>query len=120
MGYILIVDDEAQNRTLMERYLSKLGYEYKSTDNGSRVMDIIKQHRPLLILLDLIMPEFDGIDTVKTIRNEPEYYDLPIIMISATKDKDKIMQALLLGATDFVSKPMELEALSSKIKKMVE
>lgn len=105
---ILVADDEADLRDFLTRALSKHGYEVLAASGGREAMAIIREARPALVVLDILMPGMDGVDICKTMRADVELAQIPVIFASA-------LDASLLhgiadesGATDFVSKPMTL------------
>jgi CheY-like chemotaxis protein len=105
---ILVADDEADLRDFLQRALSKHGYEVLTASGGREAMAIIREERPALVLLDILMPGMDGVDICKTMRADVELAQIPVIFASA-------LDASLLhgiadesGATDFVAKPMTL------------
>ena len=105
---ILVADDEADLREFLKRALSKHGYEVLTASGGKEAMAIIREERPALVVLDILMPGMDGVDICKTMRADVELAQIPVIFASA-------LDAALLhgiadesGATDFVPKPMTL------------
>ncbi|MDP1827667.1 MAG: response regulator [Archangium sp.] len=105
---ILVADDEADLREFLTRALAKHGYEVLEASGGRQAMAIIREERPALVVLDILMPGMDGVDICKTMRADVELAQIPVIFASA-------LEASLLhgiadesGATDFVSKPMTL------------
>lgn len=108
----LIVDDEWNMRNLLRIYLTKEGFEVKDAANGSEALHIADNEPFDIILLDLMMPDMDGWDVCKKIR---EKQMTPILMLTArTETKDKI-QGLGLGADDYVTKPFEPEELMARV-----
>ncbi len=113
---ILIVDDEHANQFLLEGLLSALGYETITAGNGEECLALLNNHEPNLILLDIMMPKLNGIDTLKKISESEEFKKIPIIMVSAKTSTNDIKQALELGAIDYVKKPFDETELSARIK----
>ena len=102
---ILVVDDEAEIRNLLEIYLSNEGYEVIKASNGEEAIEIVNSNYIKLIVLDVMMPKMDGIETCKRIR---EKMNIPILMLSAkSEDMDKI-QGIMTGADDYITKPFNL------------
>ena len=102
---ILVVDDEAEIRNLLEIYLSNEGYEVIKASNGEEAIEIVNSKDIKLIVLDVMMPKMDGIETCKRIR---EKMNIPILMLSAkSEDMDKI-QGIMTGADDYITKPFNL------------
>ncbi|MDC0534232.1 response regulator transcription factor [Francisellaceae bacterium] len=111
---ILIVDDEPQIRKFLKKALLVLGYDAEDGVNGEHALQVLKEHQPDLILLDLGLPDIDGQDLLVLIR---EKYNTPIIVISARSESHEIVKALENGANDYVKKPFDMPELLARIKK---
>lgn len=110
---ILIVDDEKEIRKLIEIYLKNDGYNTLQAENGKYALEILQNNKVDLIVLDIMMPEIDGIETCLKIREDK---NMPIIMLSAkSEDMDKIM-GLSSGADDYISKPFNPLELVARVK----
>ena len=110
---ILVVDDEKEITDLIEIYLTQEGYEVFKRYNAFTLVDDIKYYEIDLVLLDMMMPEIDGIKALKYIR---EKFNIPVIIVSAkTADQDKI-EGLLSGADDYISKPFNAMELVARVK----
>lgn len=113
MSKVLIVDDEVEVAMIVSEFLSMSGLENRTVFDGKEALEEFEQYQPDLILLDVMLPEIDGIEVCKQIRKEST---IPIIMVSARKsDTDKIL-ALGLGADDYVSKPFSMAELVARIR----
>lgn len=111
--HILVVDDEKEITDLIEIYLTQEGYTVEKRYNASSLIDDIPRYHIDLVILDIMMPEIDGIQALKMIR---EKYNVPVIIVSAkTADNDKI-EGLLTGADDYVSKPFNAMELVARVK----
>lgn len=112
-GYILIVDDDIDIRNLLGVYLGNEGFKYIKCENAKRAIEILESHRVDLILLDIMMPELDGLTACMKIREKEK---MPIIMMSAkTEDMDKI-HGLIAGADDYITKPFNPVELITRVK----
>ncbi|NRT75320.1 response regulator [Clostridium beijerinckii] len=110
---ILVVDDEKEIRELIEIYLKNEGYNVITVEDGLRALDIVKKYTIHLIVLDVMLPNIDGIQVCKNIR---EYLDVPIIMLSAKReDNDKIL-GIITGADDYIAKPFNPLELVVRVK----
>lgn len=110
---ILIVDDEKEIRDLIDIYLKNEGYKTLKAENGIAALELLKDNNIDLILLDIMMPKMDGIETCMKIREEK---NTPIIMLSAkSEDIDKIM-GLTTGADDYITKPFNPLELVARVK----
>lgn len=112
---VLLVDDEKDFLEVMSERMQARGIEVKTTDSAVDALDMIEKESYDAIILDFMMPEMDGIETLKAIKEKrPE---LQIILLTGHATVEKGVEAMKLGALDFVEKPADLEALSEKIKK---
>lgn len=110
---ILVVDDELEIRKLIKIYLDNEGYETLVAEDGLEALDILKEKNVHLVILDIMMPKLDGIQTCMKIRED---HNMPIIMLSAkSEDMDKIM-GLTTGADDYVTKPFNPLELVARVK----
>src|SRR5690242_13575141 len=105
---ILIVDDEELNSEGLARRLQRHGYAVTVAESGREAIDMLGQHRFDLVLLDIMMPGMNGLDVLKFLRRVDSLLDLPIIMVTAKGESEDIVQALELGANDYVTKPLDL------------
>lgn len=106
---ILIIDDENSIRLSLKGALSDEGYRVLTASGGREGLDIIRQEKPEVVLLDIWMPEFDGIETLKQIRSE--WPDQMVVMMSGHGNIETAVRATKLGAFDFIEKPLSLERL---------
>ncbi len=104
---ILIVDDELLNRELLEDYTTILGYEAESAAGGREALEKVIADSYDLVLLDIMMPGLDGIETAKKIREIYTAADLPIIMVTALSGREDRLRAVEAGANDFIVKPVD-------------
>ena len=110
---VLVVEDDAPVRNLISTTLKTRGYEYLIAQNGESAIMEASSHNPDVVLLDLGLPDIDGVDVIKKIRT---WSEMPIIVISArAEDKDKI-DALDAGADDYLTKPFSVEELLARIR----
>ncbi|MDZ5254216.1 response regulator transcription factor [Clostridium sp. LIBA-8841] len=116
---VLIVDDEEHIRELIKFNLKKEGYDTAVAVNGTEALKIIKESKFDLILLDLMLPEIDGLEVCKEIRRNEETADIPVMMITAKGEEfDKVL-GLELGADDYITKPFSIRELMARIKALL-
>ena len=109
---ILVVDDEDHIVELAQMYLEKAGYRVESAGDGQEALTRVRQRRPALVVLDLMLPGLDGLEVCRRLRSE---YDVPIIMLTArAEDVDRIV-GLELGADDYVTKPFNPRELVARV-----
>lgn len=111
-GYkVLAVDDIPLNLLLIQKMLSKMNFKISTASNGRIALDAIAKEKPDLILLDLMMPEIDGFEVIRRLRENPETADIRIVILSALNSSDDIVKGFNLGANDFITKPIIMEKL---------
>lgn len=110
---ILIVDDETQIRRLLEITLSASGYKTIEASTGKEGLLMVASHQPSLIILDLGLPDIDGIDVLKNLR---EWFYKPIIILSVRNSEEDIVHALDKGANDYLTKPFRTGELLARIR----
>jgi two-component system alkaline phosphatase synthesis response regulator PhoP len=119
MKKILIIEDEKDIVNLLTHYLEKDGYQVQSANDGIRGLQIARSENPDLVILDLMLPQMDGLEVCKKIRSIPETASVPVIMLTAkSEDSDKIV-GLELGADDYVTKPFSPKELTARIKALL-
>jgi DNA-binding response OmpR family regulator len=112
MKKILVVDDKANVRTLVREYLTEQGFLVATAENGQMALYAARQEKPDLILLDIMMPEMDGFEFIRTYRKEA---DTPIILLTARLEESDKVVGLELGADDYVTKPFGMRELVARI-----
>ena len=110
---ILIVDDESQIVEICRDYLKAAGYETVAASNGLQGVSLSRREKPDLIVLDLMLPEMDGLDVCREIRRES---NVPIIMLTARVDETDKLIGLELGADDYITKPFSPRELVARIR----
>lgn len=114
---VLVVDDQAPNLQIVGDLLTgAMGYEVLVASNGEQALRRMEARIPDLILLDVIMPGLNGIETCERIKERPEWRDIPIIFLSASDDKSLIVRALETGGVDYVTKPFSRAELLSRVR----
>ncbi len=113
--YILIVEDEEFNREIMALRLQSYKYNLKFAVNGQQALDMVAEKKPDVILLDIMLPEIMGLQVLHTLRQKYSMVDLPIIMVTAIDEDQRIVRALELGANDYVSKPINFPILIARL-----
>ncbi len=111
---VLIVDDEPQIRLLLKEFLSDT-FETEFASNGNEAVRVSAAIRPDVILMDVMMPDLDGISAVQKIRQNENTKHIPILMLTAANTSRQRIQAFELGADDYISKPFEIEELLARI-----
>ena len=116
---ILAVDDTA---IILTRISSTLrdDYEVITINSGVRALKYLEQEKPDLILLDIQLPEKDGIETLREMRAMPDRADIPVIMLTGVEDKGTVLESAKLGIRDYILKPFHSEELLKRIRRVFE
>lgn len=110
---ILVIDDEPDVRHLIEHFLTEKGFEVRIAENGRLGLAVLDTFTPDVVLLDMHMPELDGVETLKRLADRAPA--LPVIMVTVNDDVETTSRLLQLGAADYVPKPFNLEYLEQAI-----
>jgi sigma-B regulation protein RsbU (phosphoserine phosphatase) len=113
---LLIVDDEELNRTGLTRRLQRHEYEVFAASNGREAIELLGGRRFDLVLLDIMMPGMNGLEVLKFLRRIDTLLDLPIIMVTAKGESEDMVEALELGANDYVTKPFDFPVVLARIR----
>ena len=117
---ILIADDELRLRKVVVLHLKKQGFIVAEANNGKKALEIIDDFNPDIIILDVMMPEKDGIDTCREIRKNEKFKDTPIILLTAKSGEDDIDTGLKAGANEYITKPFSPKLLIQKINGLID
>jgi len=117
---VLLIEDDPIISKLIEFKLKRNNYKFALRENGTSGLEAIKELRPDLVILDIMLPSVNGLEILRKIREDKELDNIRVIMLSASmKMKDK-KQAFVLGAHDYIVKPFETEELIMRVKKSIE
>jgi diguanylate cyclase (GGDEF)-like protein len=114
-GRLLIVEDDAANRNLLRRRLARSGYAVDVAEDGPAALHKISRDQYDLVLLDQMMPGMSGLDLLKLLRGTYSASELPVIMVTALDESQKIVEALDQGANDYVAKPVDMPVVMARI-----
>ena len=117
---IVLAEDEPQIAKLVKFKLEKEGFEITWKDNGGDALDTIKQTRPDLVILDVMMPVMDGYHVLKKVKEDPELKHIPVIMLTAKGQERDVVKGFDLGSEDYIVKPFRPAELVARIKKILE
>ena len=116
MGYrILLIDDEDDILEFVKYNLERDGYEVFTASNGAEGLNVALKTKPHLILLDMMMPVLDGIETCKAIRNSPALKNVMVVFLSAVGSEETQLQGYNAGADDYINKPIKMNILRSRV-----
>ena len=119
MSLILLVEDNEMNRDMLSRRLKRKGFELVYAEDGVAAVENAKQHMPALILMDVSLPEMDGLEATKLIKRDPATANIPIIALTAHAMDGDRERCLAAGCNDYDTKPIELSRLLEKIKALL-
>jgi DNA-binding NtrC family response regulator len=114
-GNLLVVDDDETNREVLATRLGSNGYAITQAEDGQQALGLIEQQRFDLVLLDVMMPGLNGLEVLQTVRRSHPLTELPVIMATARDSSADVVQALQLGANDYVTKPFDLPVVLARV-----
>lgn len=114
-GFVLVVDDEEQNRSLLRDPLEACGYEVAEAEDGLQAFQKIDGHPPDVILLDLMMPQMDGFEVCRRLKRDPRTAHIPILMVTALSERKERLVGIESGANDFLNKPVDIQDLILRV-----
>lgn len=118
-GRVLIVDDLAPNVKLLEAKLANEYYDYESCTSGVEALEKVKSFQPDIVLLDVMMPEMDGFEVCKRLKEDPLTAQIPVVMVTALSDMEDRVRGLESGADDFITKPIDDVHLFARVKSLI-
>lgn len=113
---ILVVDDDAINRGIITKILSSANYDIHEAGNGQLCMETVENVKPHLILMDIIMPVMDGIETCRRLKSNPATHSIPVIFVTASTDDHTLTEAFQVGGGDYVRKPVNRLELLARVR----
>jgi diguanylate cyclase (GGDEF)-like protein len=115
-GVVLLVDDTLENRDMLSRRLERRGFTVLAVTDGQAALDTLAEHPVDLVLLDVMMPGMNGLDVLQRIRESRSRADLPVVMVTARDQSQDVVDALALGANDYIAKPLDFEVALARIR----
>jgi adenylate cyclase len=116
---ILVVDDRAENRKLLALRLAALGHRIVQAAGGHEALALAALETPALVLLDVLMPDLDGFEVCRRLRQLPAMRAVPVVMLTALEGSDHVVRGLEAGADDFVSKPFQPAELTARVRSLL-
>ena len=117
---ILMVDDDPKILLLLQNLLEDNGYEVQTAESGTAAVAAVQRHPPDLILLDILLPDMDGMEVCGRLRDNPATRTIPVIFLTAHDTTARIEQAMNVGASDILGKPVDTGDLLVRIRAMLE
>jgi len=112
---VLVVDDTPANLDLLSQILESDGYEVSFATNGKQALEIASINSPDLILLDIMMPEMDGIETCRQLKSLASVKEIPVVFITAKTDRKDVAEGFSIGGVDYICKPVQKEEVSARV-----
>ena len=113
---IMVVDDDPDTVSILARHLQREGFGAIEAISGTECLRLVHEHRVDVILLDLMMPEMDGFQVCRALKQDPATAEIPVIMITARDDLDARAEGMRLGVSDFLAKPVFRRQLANRIR----
>jgi len=115
---VLVADDDPLIRELVSRILEDAGYRVVMAEDGAQALEVIRAHRPAVAIIDVMMPQLDGIETIRHLRAEPATAELPILLVTAKASPEALRRGRELGA-DYLRKPFTADDLCARVAGLV-
>ena len=112
---ILLVDDTETVLFFEKTMLKGKGFGIRTAKNGKLALDEVKKEKPDLIFLDIMMPEIDGIETCRRLKEDPETSQIPVVMVTTKGEREMVEKAFQAGCNDYITKPVDRMELLSKV-----
>ena len=119
-GKILLVDDSPSVRIMLEDQLEANGYTVFPAENGKHALALLEDLTPDLVITDVSMPEMDGFDLCRWLRDNHKFSDIPIIILTAATEEKDACEGLGLGASDYIRKPFSPQEFSLRVRNIME
>jgi len=116
---VLVVDDDRLNLQMMHDMLTPLGYEVLTAENGSTCLDAARSELPDLIFLDVVMPVMDGFEACEMLKADSRTEHIPIVLVTSLDDRESRLKGLSVGASDFISKPVDRAELTIRARNLL-
>ena len=118
-SYILITEDESDIRELVTYHLEKNSFSVKQAKSAEEALYIINEQKPIMILLDLMLPKMSGLELCRKLKAESQTQDIPILMLTAKSKKEDIIKGLEMGADDYVTKPFDVREVVARVRALL-
>ena len=112
---ILVVDDNQENVRVLTSILNHHGYDIIAAFNGSDALTMASRRKPDLILMDIMMPEMDGFEATRSLKEDPELKEIPVIFISALTEVEDKIQGFDVGGQDYITKPFQHQEVMARV-----
>lgn len=114
--HVVVIEDEAAIRDIVEYNLQREGFTVSTAGDGKSGLALVRERKPALVVLDLMLPELDGVEVCRALRADASVSDVPVIMLTAKDDESDVVLGLGVGADDYVTKPFSPKELVARVK----
>jgi adenylate cyclase len=114
-GHILVIDDELANQEILTRQLERKGHTVRAVGSAKETFEVLQCERFDLVLLDILMPDTNGIEVLARLKNDPDLREIPVVMVSGLKETDAIVKCISAGAEDYLPKPIDPVLLHARV-----
>ena len=114
---VLSIDDNRDIHTVLKVRFEDAGYQFESAFSGQEGLDKVKSYAPDVVLLDIMMPVMDGYEVLSRMKSDDATRNVPVIMLSAKRQREDVMKAVGLGAKDYLVKPVDFKRLLEKVER---
>jgi two-component system cell cycle response regulator len=118
-GVVLVVDDEDSNRRLLQTLLQKQGHTVCLAATGREALSRLEQDKPDVILMDVLMPEMDGYEACRRIKENPATAHLPVLVLTSLTDRAARIRSIAAGADDFLTRPLDQEEIQLRVRNAI-
>ena len=118
-GFVLVVDDEEQNRSLLRDPLEARGYTVTEAESGLQALDKVAENPPDVVLLDLMMPKMDGFEVCRRLKAREETAHIPVLLVTALSERQERLMGIAAGANDFLMKPVDIHDVILRVRNAV-
>jgi CheY-like chemotaxis protein len=119
MNKILVVEDEINTSELLRRYFEIVGYNVVNAHTGKQALEMAQEHKPEVIILDIVLPDMDGYEVCKKLRAHEKTDHIPIVFLTTKDERSDRLEGLRLGADDYLSKPFDVEELRLRVHNII-
>lgn len=120
MPKVLLIEDEDSLRSLYTRILTAKNYDVESAADGEVALSLLKNYRPDVIVLDIVMPHYNGVEMLKILKNDGELKSIPVVMLTALSEVRRITECLDMGAVGYITKDNAVEEIVHRLDFIIE
>ena len=118
MATVLVVDDKEMMRDSLSLALSRGGHKAVTTGDASEAVALVRQHRPACVITDLKMPKMDGLEVLRVVKQDPELKNIPIVVLTSSREEQDIVESYNFGVNAYVVKPVEFDRFVEVVKQL--